>query len=111
MARDGAGLAQSWFRWCANGDVSSEIALDGLEGVARVPDHLPQRHVTVCVDYHQAWLGTAICMLIAAMKTCNEIDGNGRLRTQLDRAMSRMNIGVELRSVRDGCDLASRSRH
>jgi len=54
------------------------------------------------MDYHEAWLGTAVCMMIAAMKTCNEIDGKGRLRAQIERAMSRMNIGVELRSTRDG---------
>jgi hypothetical protein len=53
------------------------------------------------MDHHEAWLGTAICMLIAAMKACNEIDGKGRLRSQLDRAMRRMKIGVELRSTRD----------
>lgn len=51
------------------------------------------------MDEREAWLGTAICMMIASLKACNEIDGKGRLRTQLDRATSKIGIGVELRST------------
>jgi hypothetical protein len=47
------------------------------------------------LDAHEAWLGTAICMLIASMKLCNEIEAKGRTRTQIEKAARRMGISLD----------------
>jgi hypothetical protein len=60
--------------------------------VAFVPDAvLPQ---------HEAWLGTAICMLLVALKTTNAIDGKGRLRSQVARAEKRMGVTMPLQRAK-----------
>ncbi|BAS11754.1 hypothetical protein AHiyo8_00570 [Arthrobacter sp. Hiyo8] len=44
------------------------------------------------LESHEAWLGTAVCMLLASLKACNEIDGKGSLRAQVERAAKKMGI-------------------
>lgn len=55
-------------------------------GLALVPD--------AGLENHEAWLGTAICMLIAAMKLVDNIDYAGGLKSQLERAAQRMGISL-----------------
>lgn len=50
---------------------------------------------------HEAWLGTAVCMLIAALKACDQIDAEGRHRKQINRAVKRMGITVDFRLSAD----------
>jgi hypothetical protein len=51
------------------------------------------------VDGHEAWLGTAICMLIASLKVCNAIDGKSRLRAQVERAEKRMGLSIKFAAI------------
>ncbi len=66
--------------------------IDQAPGIAFAPD--------VEAPNHEPWLGTAICMVIAALKTCNEIDGKGRLRAQVARAEKRMGISMTLQKAK-----------
>jgi hypothetical protein len=66
---------------------------DEAPGIVLNPDAI--------MGQHEAWLGTAICMMIAALKACNEIDAKGHLRTQIERASAKMGVVGELRSTRD----------
>ncbi|MGN6128364.1 MAG: DUF5677 domain-containing protein, partial [Humibacter sp.] len=66
--------------------------IDEEPGAAFVPDaQLPN---------HESWLGTAICMVIASLKTCNAIDGKGRLQAQVARSEKRMGVTMPLMKVR-----------
>jgi hypothetical protein len=51
------------------------------------------------LDYHEAWFGTAICMLIVSMKACDLIDARGGHKTQLERAARRMGISLDFALV------------
>lgn len=41
---------------------------------------------------HEAWFGTALCMLLAAMKVCNLIDGKGSLKSQIEQAERKIGV-------------------
>ncbi|BAS11828.1 hypothetical protein AHiyo8_01310 [Arthrobacter sp. Hiyo8] len=41
---------------------------------------------------HESWLGTALCMLLAAMKVCNLIDGKGSLKSQIEQAERKIGV-------------------
>lgn len=47
------------------------------------------------MDHHEAWLGTAVCMLLAALKVCDLIDGEGRRKNQIAKAAKRMGITLD----------------
>lgn len=49
------------------------------------------------LNSHEAWLGTAICMLICALRACDLVDADGRRKTQIARAARRMGITAEFR--------------
>lgn len=53
-------------------------------GLAFVPDAKLQGH--------ESWLGTALCMLLAAMKVCNLMDGKGSLKSQIEQAVRKIGV-------------------
>lgn len=55
-------------------------------GLERIPDARLQSH--------EAWLGSAVSMLMISMKLCDNIDYRGGLRRQLDRASKRMGMSL-----------------
>lgn len=46
---------------------------------------------------HEAFLGSAVCMLIASLKICDQIDGEGRRKTQVERAAKKMGITLDFK--------------
>lgn len=46
-------------------------------------------------DAHESTLGIAVCMLLAALKVCDLVDGEGRRKTQLRKAAKRIGIALE----------------
>lgn len=60
--------------------------IEAEPGLALKPD--------ATLDHHEAWLGTATCMMIASLQACNEIDGRGSLKAQLKRAAKKMGISL-----------------
>lgn len=61
------------------------------------------------IDGHEAWLGTARCMMIASLKVRNGIDGKGRLPAQVERAEKRM--GLSLKFAGSNLQAAGRDAH
>lgn len=75
--------------YCHAGMAMGDFYLNEIEeepGLERVPD--------ATVANHEASLGTAICMLIAAMKLCDNIDYKGGLKSQIDRAAKKMGLSL-----------------
>lgn len=75
--------------YCHAGMAIGDFYLRGIEedpGLERVPD--------ARLENHEAWLGTAVSMLIIAMKLCDNVDDKGGLKSQLDRAAKRMGMSL-----------------
>ncbi|NVM96077.1 DUF5677 domain-containing protein [Arthrobacter wenxiniae] len=51
------------------------------------------------IQGHESWLGTALCMLVAAMKVCNLIDGKGSLKSQIEQAERKIGVPMEFAKV------------
>lgn len=47
------------------------------------------------IDHHEAWLGTAVCMLIGSIKICNQIEVKGRSRTRIENAAKRRGVSLD----------------
>lgn len=93
----GLGIYATWRIMSSYSHAGMQLADHYLEEVPRSPE-APDGVVfnpDAKLDQHEAWLGTAICMLIASMKLCNEIEVKGRIRDQVEKAARRMGISLD----------------
>lgn len=94
---DGLGIYASWRIMSSYSHAGMQLADHYLEEVP-VSEGAPDGVVfnpDAKLEHHEAWLGTAVCMLIGSMKLCNQVEVKGRSRTQIENAAKRMGISLD----------------
>ncbi len=78
--------------------------IDEEPWLARVPD--------AELESHEAWLGTAVCMLLASMRLVDLIDHRGSLRAQVERAAKKMGVTLNFtKAATKGKEPKARKNH